>query len=334
MKIFTPEYYDRFHCIASECPDSCCREWEIDVDEKTAELYRNLPGEFGQQLRESFRDLEEDGMMIPLKDGKCPMWRADGLCQVQVQLGHEALCQVCREFPRLHHDYGNFLERGLEMSCPEAARLILESTSSRMTEQEIDGGEEPDYEQAVMASLLRTRREILTYLDSTRESVNRILAVTLLYAHEVQEELDGGEPARLDPEQCLRDAEGFADPRGGEPLQPFFQKLEILTQDWQQLLAHPRKSLLWDDRMRGMIRYLIQRYWLQAVSDYDIVCRAKLLVSGLILTAGTDAELCRAAQLFSKEIENDPEQNVEAIFDAAYTHPAFTDRNLLSLLLF
>ena len=28
-------------------------------------------------------------------------------------------------FPRLTHDYGDFAELGLELSCPEAAKLIL-----------------------------------------------------------------------------------------------------------------------------------------------------------------------------------------------------------------
>ena len=45
-----------------------------------------------------------------------------------------------------------------------------------------------------------------------------------------------------------------------------------------------------------------------------------------------DADVISSAQLFSKEIENDPD-NVEALLDAAYTEPAFTDAQLLGLLL-
>jgi hypothetical protein len=44
---------------------------------------------------------------------------------------------------------------------------------------------------------------------------------------------------------------------------------------------------------------------------------------------GGDTE--KTAQLFSKEIENDPD-NREAILDAAYSASAFTDANLLGLL--
>ena len=62
-----------------------------------------------------------------------------------------------------------------------------------------------------------------------------------------------------------------------------------------------------------------------AVAFLVIIITACLLVSSL---GGEPAE---TAQLFSKEIENGPD-NMDAILDAAYTHPAFTDVALLSLL--
>ena len=43
-------------------------------------------------------------------------------------------------------------------------------------------------------------------------------------------------------------------------------------------------------------------------------------------------DLIETAQTYSKEIENDPD-NVEALLEAAYTCPAFTDDKLLGLLL-
>ena len=32
MKVYYPQYYNDFHCIAAACPDSCCKEWTVDVD--------------------------------------------------------------------------------------------------------------------------------------------------------------------------------------------------------------------------------------------------------------------------------------------------------------
>ena len=114
MKIFTPAYYHQFHCIASACPDSCCKEWDVDVDDASAVRYRALPGALGDRLREVLQDTD-DGTVMTIQDGRCPMWRQDGLCRIQAELGHEALCSVCQQFPRLTHDYGDFVERDLEL---------------------------------------------------------------------------------------------------------------------------------------------------------------------------------------------------------------------------
>ena len=34
MKLFAPEYYKQFKCIADKCTHSCCIGWEIDIDEE------------------------------------------------------------------------------------------------------------------------------------------------------------------------------------------------------------------------------------------------------------------------------------------------------------
>ena len=111
----------------------------------------------------------------------------------------------------------------------------------------------------------------------------------------------------------------------------FFLTLEVLTPEWMQLLRTPSPAP-WSDHHRALAGYLVQRYWLQAVSDYDLYCRVKFIVIACILTKDLGGDIYRTAQLFSKEIENNID-NVEAILDAAYTHPAFTDNKILGLLL-
>ena len=74
------------------------------------------------------------------------------------------------------------------------------------------------------------------------------------------------------------------------------------------------------------------RYWLQAVSDYDLISRAKLTVTACLLICALGGDMAQTAQQFSKEIENDPD-NVDAILDGAYTSPALTDVQLLGLLI-
>lgn len=327
MEVFYPKYYETFSCIAAACPDSCCKEWAVDVDPQAAAFYRQLPGDLGDRLREVLQDTE-DGTVIATQNGRCPMWRDDGLCRIQADLGHDALCKVCREFPRLTHDYGDFTELGLELSCPEAARIILSGADNTLLSHTVPSEEEPAYDRLAMAILKRTRAEFFAFLATTPLPFPKILTAFLLYAHSVQEELDGGEKAVLTPEVSVRSVTASKDIR---PLQDFFLGLEILTYQWKSRLESPAVSPRWESGHKALLHYFILRYWLQAISDYDIVCRAKFAVAACLLIGRLGGDLIETAQLFSKEIENDPD-NVEAILDGAYSHLALTDMQLLQWL--
>ena len=259
------------------------------------------------------------------------MWRQDGLCRIQAELGHDALCQVCQQFPRLRHDYGDFVELGLELSCPEAARLIL-SQNHTFSVEEISGGEAPGYDQELMSILQKSRAEATAFLDASPVSPNLTLAVLLLYTHEVQGWIDGGDAAELDVDSCLALARKYAANCDWAQFTDFFGDLEVLTTQWQARLATPAASMQWHSGFTTLAKYFIHRYWFQAVSDYDLISRVKFLISACLLVCHLGGEFVETAQLFSKEIENDPD-NLEAILDGAYTSPALTDIHLLSLLL-
>ena len=99
MLISKPNYFDAFRCVGGSCPDSCCKEWGVQVDDVSAAYYRSLPGDLGNRLRSVL--VEEGGeTVMTIENGRCPMWREDGLCRIQAELGEEALCKVCTEFPR------------------------------------------------------------------------------------------------------------------------------------------------------------------------------------------------------------------------------------------
>ena len=256
MERIYPSYYKTFVCIAGACPDSCCHEWDVQVDAASAARYRSMEGPLGDALREHLYD-EEGETYLRNVDGRCPMWRSDGLCRIQAEQGHDALCTVCQQFPRLRHDYGDFEELGLELSCPEAARIILESPLEWMHEA-VSGGEEPDYDAEIMEILKESRPVALALLETL-----------------------------------------------GEPV--------------------------WEEGICRMAQYAVCRHWYQAVSDWDLSCRVKMLLSGCALVARLPGALVDRAQLWSKEIENSAE-NLNAILDGAYTRSALTDANLLGLL--
>lgn len=330
MKCYQPTYYDSFSCLAGACPDSCCQEWAVQVDEDTAAFYRALPGPLGDRLRQVL--MEEDGdTILTIENGRCPMWRADGLCRIQAELGEEALCKTCREFPRLCHDYGDFVELGLELSCPEAARLILEDPGTAMVESLLPGGEAPDYEIDAMAVLKETRKEALSLLSGTF-SVGESLALLLLYGAQAQQALDGGEMPDFAPAAALDSAREFAVSGDMGDILAFFENLEILTDRWRTRLQNSLGGS-WERRHLALARYFVNRYWLQAVSDYDLYGRVKFAVIACLVIKTLGGDLTETAQLFSKEIENDAD-NIDTLLDGAYESPAFADTALLGRLLF
>ena len=334
MEIRYPHYYKDFSCIASRCPDSCCREWEVDVDPDAAELYRSLSGELGDKLRSVLRD-GEDGWasMAITPDRRCPMWRADGLCEIQAELGHEALCGTCRQFPRLTHDYGNFQEWGLELSCPEAARLILEAKEAGFLTEEIPGGEEPEYDEALMRSLLHSRKLALEILTDGYYDTGEAFQALLLFGYDAHQSLEDPEdlPQLWHPAEYLATAARLSAFGDMEQLFSIYGDLEILTPEWRSLLQKGPVQAIWRPEHRALAIYLVQRYWLQAVSDGDLLCRVKFILTACLTVRHLDAPVLRAAQLWSKEIENSAD-NVEALLTAAYHCPALADARLLNLL--
>lgn len=332
MQIRKNSLLESFHCLAGKCPDSCCKEWAVQVDDKSAALYRNLPGSLGDRLRQVLSDDPDAGTVMTIENGRCPMWQADGLCRIQAELGEQALCKTCRDFPRLTHDYGDFVELGLELSCPEAARLILTTPAQNYIVQTIPGGDAPEYDREAMSVLLQTRDVALALLQDDNYQVHEALILLLVYGYQAQALLDGDEPPTFDPALILKQAATLSPSADYSGLLRFFSGLEILTDAWKNLLKNPPQPAQWSNMFRNLACYGVERYWLQAISDYDLVGRVKMIVISCLMVKTLGNDTITTAQLYSKEIENDVD-NIEAILNATYTEAALTDSALIRLLL-
>lgn len=38
MKQIYPDFYPEFRCLAGDCPDTCCKDWEVVVDPEAMEF--------------------------------------------------------------------------------------------------------------------------------------------------------------------------------------------------------------------------------------------------------------------------------------------------------
>ena len=116
MKTIIPDFYNRFECKASDCKHSCCKGWEIDIDEDSYEYYQSLDTEFGRKILEN-TFVDKEGAHYRLdKDMRCPFLQKDGLCEMILTIGEESLCDICALHPRFYEDYTVDAQHGNEVS--------------------------------------------------------------------------------------------------------------------------------------------------------------------------------------------------------------------------
>ena len=122
MNYRTMWFYPEFHCIGGICEDSCCENWEIDLDNDSVKLYKKQKGDFGKRLRDNMRLKDKQFILNGIR---CPFLNDDNLCDIFTQMGEECLCQTCTNFPRHIEEFNDLKEVSLTISCPEACRIML-----------------------------------------------------------------------------------------------------------------------------------------------------------------------------------------------------------------
>ena len=122
-----PDFYAAFSCRAAACRHSCCRGWEIDVDEAALRRYARVPGALGRDLRAQIYQDDDGAHFLITEDERCPFLRPDGLCRLICELGADALCEICRMHPRFFTDFGEYTFCGLGLSCEAVCELLLAS---------------------------------------------------------------------------------------------------------------------------------------------------------------------------------------------------------------
>lgn len=208
MKVRYPAYYEKFSCIAGACEDTCCAGWEIDIDEKSYEYYKNLPGEFGDKVRSHIKQYEQSEEVVYESHGfilkekkRCPFLRQDGLCEMILTLGEEAICDVCTYTPRNFLEYGGVREISISPSCAEAGRLIFGSDEKVVFVNGEEEGEleieEEEEEFLLGENIRRVRDDAIGMLQDRHYSISERMAGFLCFAREVQKLLNEEELAPL-----------------------------------------------------------------------------------------------------------------------------------------
>ena len=130
-----PDYYTQFHCLGGACPDTCCRDWSVVLDEDALADYAAAPAPLGERIaRNLATDGDGDVCFCLDEAGLCALLTPGGLCAIQKDWGEGHLCAHCAAYPRFTEEYGCLTETALAVSCQEAARLLLEAPRFSLVE--------------------------------------------------------------------------------------------------------------------------------------------------------------------------------------------------------
>ena len=135
MAEIAPNYVNEFNCLGSDCIDTCCQGWNINIDKNTHDKYQKLELEgifnVNDFLNVWDKPTKKAYSAIKMKkNGYCPFLSKDKLCGIQKKYGENYLSQTCNRFPRREIDFITNKFVTLKLACPEAARLCLSSKNS------------------------------------------------------------------------------------------------------------------------------------------------------------------------------------------------------------
>ena len=313
----TPDFYDHFLCIGDSCKDCCCIGWELDIDDDTFEYYKSVPGPFGDRLRgcmSAARKVSPDApgddslfgddggsTMYRLKiDGRCPFLNSKNLCDIVLNLGPQALCQICSEYPRYSFEFDGAVEKSLTISCEEAGRLMfLSDVPIGFVETEAggwmpsDGPEadayspENDPDEEIFRTISLIRSASIRILENRRIDLADRIGHFLALCTEAQRALDladsdpdllrirlpelvrlytGSEHPEITPEARDAAAEGSGPCLDAEEILPFPEDSELLDAVRRGRFDYLKKRM---DILSGM--EILTDRWIQEISELDKV---------------------------------------------------------------
>lgn len=306
MKSRQPVYNKKFKCIGGRCPDTCCRDWSIVPDEDALADYKAAPEPLRSAIAAALSEDDDGDVCFALgEDGFCALLRPDGLCSIQRDWGEAHLCAHCAAYPRFTEEYGCLRETALAVSCPEAARLLMEAEDFALEETD-DGGTEGPFEgvdPVLLSALEESRAKALEVLGDGSRSIWRRLADVAAYADDLQDCIDFGaceSMGECEPEPL----EGVGKGRLAltARLMEFCASLEPLRPAWRELLERRAGELwglkkhytevcarfqrsypAWEGHLTNLACYLVFRHWHKTVNDDALYGRAALAGAACLL---------------------------------------------------
>ena len=322
MKNTFPSYYKEFTCIADKCPDTCCAGWAVVADDESLEKYSKISCEKIQ----SVITVDEDGDSIfaPVNN-RCPFLLDSGLCEMYIELGHDSLCKTCRQYPRHITYFGARCETGLSLSCPEAARIIMQRDEPITFEEEntLDFPQPTDIDPELYFTLLDARKKAIDILQCREFSIRRRICAFLEFSKDISPLIRrydyGGIRNAIKNNYFAKENAAYSQRRANGATKKYFSdfgSLEMLDASWQSRLSDAENIDISsfdinEAEAEHLMIYYVFRYFMTAVFDRDLLTKSKFAAASFIIIqklcaqqkADKDSRI-QIIQRFSKEVEH------------------------------
>ncbi|MDY3249221.1 MAG: flagellin lysine-N-methylase [Candidatus Choladocola sp.] len=287
MKYTVPDYYREFHCIASDCPATCCAGWQIVIDDRTLKKYRACRTPLGNRLANSIHWKDKTFRQY---GQRCAFLNERNLCDIYTEAGPDYLCRTCRNYPRHIEEFENEREISLSLSCPVVAEMVL-NRKKKVTFCQVDvperEEEEEDFDFFLYSALQDCRRAMFDILQDRESIISFRIAKVLALAHDIQNRIDTRKVFEIESlldRYRRKDADGKLQSRmerisvqksdaevreQTEALMGLLDELEVLDPSWPEQLRIYRSVLYERDPADcGQWRSAIQNMWKNPNCDW------------------------------------------------------------------
>lgn len=326
--MITPDYYEKFACIGGKCKNTCCAGvWEIEVDDESYEKYSRMGGEFGEKLMASI----DDRQIFVRKNGKCAMLSSDGLCEILCHGGD--FCVTCDEYPRFTEYYGDYVERGISLSCEVAAEIILKNR-----QKVAFTGNSGKCDDEMFPMMYNARNEIFKLLQNRECNIYERIRLVLDYGEKLQNQINTNDFSEFIYVPKDRKTAGT----DISPIYEVMASMTVMDTDWLDVVhcaenngGHKSADSVDDTAVEQLAVYFIYRYFLNAMYDCDAVSKIKLMAVSVMAIIGL-SEACgglqESARRYSLEIEHN-EENIETFYDEFIFNENFSVENIINMIL-
>ena len=314
----TPDYYDKFKCIADKCEDTCCAGWQIVIDEDSLEKYRKFKGDYVWKVMACVD--WETGTFRQDKTKRCAFLNEENLCELYKNAGEHSLCKTCREYPRHTEEFDGVREITLSISCPEVARILMDCMEpvAFVTEEkpQIEETEDfTDFDPFLFSILEEARTEMIKIIQDRSLPIKDRAVLVLAMAHDMQGRINRSqmfacaeaiqkytkEKARTYVKNYIAQKDKASEEALTREMFEKLYKLEVLRDDWKEILHNTQNALFFtmqesyaqlrkdfesykaehpniDIHLEQIFVYFLFTYFPGAVYDGEVFAKAQMSV--------------------------------------------------------